>query len=824
MALNEQGKVVRNVSKSKRTVDRAIQQEPLLGRILASLGLSDVSSQRSPSELLELLQNGTDEERANAARQLGMQGVISALPRLEQTLKEDRQALVRAAAAYALGEFVATEIPLAALLEAMGDTDKQVRAAAAWALGEAGERFAQKCMLPLFSASYNKDEDISVRVAAVHALGNLGERVPIEWLIDALNADEWQLRYAAALELGRQSSRVPPGVLEDHLNDDNDFVRNAVLSLLTQDEQKELDHSSGEQSEPEDTTGQQGQEPETREAPETPEDSQSLQAEKVPDVYVDSPASSQTSGNKNVNRRFLTSGSVMFEALEPGDLALKNDIDAVSVPIVAQALDNQWTPLALSRALFSGKFTYRDVQPYLDGLIRAEYIRSLINGERVIINRAYLYNNPVLFNDYLLPGANRAAFMHLLEDGVITPFLLYERSPDEIPVFEKNEAGFAAWQRVCQDVRMQCIRFSWEEKAQQSRLYQFTSRFHVFISALEASKDKARLAADLGLPPDRAGELNALLGQMNDLSTRHYREQAGKDPTSPHITRNILYKHFVTDGPNPAERLYDPTKPLGGEVKQLFDLAYNGFLADALNGYLLTPVDSPTRMILQEWETAVKERTVFTGDDLLAILRSNAFALVQESLYLKSMGLLTLQDVQRIRDTEQWHVYIKSLQRLLKAPGLFVERAPEVYTNYVELARVMTQMISYRQGQPVDSLTAPWEPTVKIQANIGGSSLTVIWNRQGIFFHASDELPYVVADNGDAPLTMRLTIGDSAAGNTQSQAQLFSSVDIIKGKMPDALNEWRKIMRELGQMRRYEEYAPERVKKVNTPTINEQEQ
>src|SRR6266567_7636593 len=133
---------------------------------------------------------------------------------------------------------------------------------------------------------------------------------------------------------------------------------------------------------------------------------------------------------------------------------------------------------------------------------------------------------------------------------------------------------------------------------------------------------------------------------MHDLSSRHFR--AHRQEQSPYITRNILYQNFVTAGENTTARLYDGTKPFAGEIKQLLDLAYNGYLADALNGYLLTPIDSPNRLILQDWETLIRNKVQITGDTLIQMLRSNAFALLQEGLYLKSMGLLSLQDVEMI--------------------------------------------------------------------------------------------------------------------------------------------------------------------------------
>ena len=57
------------------------------------------------------------------------------------------------------------------------------------------------------------------------------------------------------------------------------------------------------------------------------------------------------------------------------------------------------------------------------------------------------------------------------------------------------------------------------------------------------------------------------------------------------MTRTDLYKEFIVSGKDPIERGYDINKPYVGEVKELIDLSYNSYLADALGGYLLTPLD-----------------------------------------------------------------------------------------------------------------------------------------------------------------------------------------------------------------------------------------
>ncbi len=105
----------------------------------------------------------------------------AAIPALVLAL-QDRQAVVRRLAAWALGEmrFPETAPALAVLLS---DTDPLVRAEAAGALGDMGE----VRWLPVFHAMLH-DPEPAVRTRVVHALGDLAEQASIPAL-EALRGD-----------------------------------------------------------------------------------------------------------------------------------------------------------------------------------------------------------------------------------------------------------------------------------------------------------------------------------------------------------------------------------------------------------------------------------------------------------------------------------------------------------------------------------------------------------------------------------------------------------------------------------------------------------
>src|SRR5947209_1024342 len=79
----------------------------------------------------------------------------------------------------------------------------------------------------------------------------------------------------------------------------------------------------------------------------------------------------------------------------------------------------------LRRAMKLGRLS-RSAETSLKRLVRTEYLRALIHQRQVVINRAYLYNNRSIFQDYLQSGQNREAFKALLDEGILIPYLYTE--------------------------------------------------------------------------------------------------------------------------------------------------------------------------------------------------------------------------------------------------------------------------------------------------------------------------------------------------------------------------------------------------------------
>lgn len=779
--------------------------DAILTRLQARFGLGNAAlAQETVLEVVHGALGGADwQVRAAAARRLGEIGDQADVALLLIRLQSDEVPAVRAASARALSAIQAT-VPEGSLLAVFEqDESDDVREAVVGVLGTRGNHLSQQAIQTLVDA-FHEEQNEDVRAAIITSLGNCGEQAPLEVIGIAFHDPAWLVREAAVLAMGEQKERADLTALEEMLNDEVQSVSDAAAHALNQlvteaDLPPELSAQEKGGSPP--NGGATGAvsitipEGEIRPETETPPDASFRQRAMVG-----------------------TSGNVSFLKLEPPDI--EN-----FYPVVTQAFDDQWVPNTLLRAMLSGKTTFQAIQPYLAYLVRSEYMRSLITSEKLIINRVFIYNNPSLYRDILPDQPGREAFKHFLGQGVIVPFLFNETSPvDTPPWINTLPEGFSAWEQICQEVQTQCLRFSWDdEQNQKNAIKQLAFKFHQFALSAEAL-EMEKLVRDLEVNTAQQRELRKQLERLSDVSRQYYRE------TDRHVVRTHLYEQFVTEG-RASLRHYGSAKPFAGAIKQFLDLAYNSNLADALGGHLLTPADSPTRLVLQEWESVMKNTQPIKATDLITMLRRDAFQHIQQHLeqyYLRSMGLLSLNDVQELRKTDDWFQYIAALRQLLKSPALFSQLAEGVSSRYVALMQRVTALIGERNRRTGGTLMAPWQPGVEVTVQVGGEKLVMAWSADGIFSNVPEEQDEIArmasqvqtsGGRGDALCDVRLTITDGRPSG--ERASLSSSIEVMKGRMPDARNQFEEVLRKLGEEFKRRENS---VDDERSSTLNLQEQ
>ena len=293
---------------------------------------------------------------------------------------------------------------------------------------------------------------------------------------------------------------------------------------------------------------------------------------------------------------------------------------------------------------------------------------------------------------------------------------------------------------------------------------------------------------DFSLDPSARDSLRARLGEVAHFCNDILGE--GKV-----VVRNDLYKKFITAGVNPSLRKYDGTgnSPFASELKQLFDLAYNRNVPDAMEGYLLTPVDSLPRTALQEDVPFRVITANINGSELLTLLQDLLLTLnqrIQQSEgYLRALSLLGLSDIQEIRHTDEWLLYAKSMQNLLKEPDKFAEgNAQAFFQNYKILMERITQ---FRLGKGDESsLLADWQPTVELSVNIAGGILDLQMTSSGPAYRFS-----AAPTRLNAHVVVHLAIRGSA--EVRGQAKLDNSVDLYSYRMNNAILQWEEMSKQL---------------------------
>ncbi|TMG04099.1 MAG: hypothetical protein E6I06_13955 [Chloroflexi bacterium] len=487
----------------------------------------------------------------------------------------------------------------------------------------------------------------------------------------------------------------------------------------------------------------------------------------LPEPIQDQPAGSAP-GSKA--RPIVRAGNVQFECLERRDLA--------GLPVFVQALDNQWLPRKLAVPAFKGGGIDGQIAKKLNRTVRSEYIRALVNSQQLVLNRAYLYNNPIVSQDYA--GGNheaRDSFKALLEQKVLLPYLMNERTPIDVPGFGFQEE-FKAWQGLCEEVQLGCIRLSWDDQENQSLIEgQLAQRFTKFVLGAVGG-DIPTYLRDLGL--DASGK-DALRQQLASVSGW-------------------------------GDRAFAP------ELKQIFDLNYNCNLPDALGGYLFTPADSLPRTALQEWQQEVKRRSV-SADEIVQMVRRMVFELVSGALNLNVMANLSLKDVREIRGTDEWRAYIQAVRDLVADPFSFADSgAARVYHAYLLVAKRITDLV--QQRGPSNLLSA-WTPVVEVAFSIAGAVLTFILTPAGVVVQLIGQVAASVGGGG-APIIGRLGI----RGLTRKGAQqdLSTSIDFMNQNMAQAREQWREIVGQIRSLPEFNEVEIPREQRTIDPAVTYKEQ
>jgi hypothetical protein len=491
-----------------------------------------------------------------------------------------------------------------------------------------------------------------------------------------------------------------------------------------------------------------------------------------------------------------------IEARRDGDVdffaAIPDDLDrVVSVP---QAFDNQWVPDALLTEAMSAGRRLSDEQLEKKRMphVRREYLRALVNTGQVVINRAFLYNNPAIYSDYAKSGKDRDDFKKLLNGKVVIPYLYAEPSPATQPDnFTRRDAGWDGWRQVISESAPTCLRLSWEsdaENAAQARRLLATpsAQFIETVNYLESPM----LAADLGLS---AQDSAALADRLREVAAwAHRRSEAGE-----RLNREDAYNAFVVaDGTDPSDRRYDPDKPFSAAIKQLIDLRYNANLADALGSYLLSPEDSLRRRALQEWRADRQSGGIADAHRLVQVVSNLRFDQITGVLgALGAFEQLTLGGILELRSTAAWEHYHAMLraflaQQTLEAFGDAEHGAEAVALAYRQVIKEAGDIV-VRYSEK--ATRRRWDPVIEITVEFAGALLSILYNPAGTggnAFRLIRPLEDQVATRS-AKAVFHLVIG--RVTRSRGRSRVDNSLRVLDTRLDHGRRDWQEFIGALEQ-------------------------
>jgi hypothetical protein len=369
------------------------------------------------------------------------------------------------------------------------------------------------------------------------------------------------------------------------------------------------------------------------------------------------------------------------------------------VAVVAHCLDNQWVPRPMLAEMTSDGLSLDDVHDERAGYVRAEYLRALLTAEQVVVNRAYFYNNSLVYGDYVEPGRSRAAFAALLRSKAIVPHLHTEESPLQPPDnMDLVKEGFDAWVDACREAEEFSVnRLSWNKDRNKALTDKLGLAFQELVQSLAGRAEHGgalEFARHLDLPEEKADGLRTRLRELQDWAIKTARENADKK-LGP-VTRNAVYVEFVTPpGDKPTSGRCDPNKPFSSEIKQLIDLQYNTGLPEFLDRLPLRPVNTLHRAALRENRP---DRPAPGNADQAALeealLSKLAFDSITNDLdpfNTASLLFLNLPSIDKIRQRDEWRTYAAKLAGLVAEPFLFASHANDVLQAYQELLPLLAE-------------------------------------------------------------------------------------------------------------------------------------
>jgi hypothetical protein len=217
---------------------------------------------------------------------------------------------------------------------------------------------------------------------------------------------------------------------------------------------------------------------------------------------------------------------------------------------IPQALDNQYVSDEIYKEIINQKKSLTDPTIKKKRNIEAssEFIRSLVYSSQVVVNRAFISNNELLYK-YYLPNQQESAlaFASLMNSGVIVPYLYKEHNFFDDKLFDITEEGGRSAEYLSQflNSNVKSVKLAKNDAKNEISIDKLSLEFRGYFPSITVLNDRQRtemLGELLGgkkiITKEYQQDFGDYLDNLSIFVTKTFRKKGV-------LNRNDLYKEFI---------------------------------------------------------------------------------------------------------------------------------------------------------------------------------------------------------------------------------------------------------------------------------------
>jgi hypothetical protein len=380
---------------------------------------------------------------------------------------------------------------------------------------------------------------------------------------------------------------------------------------------------------------------------------------------------------------------------------------------------------------------------------------------------------------------NREAFIKLMKDKAIVPYLHNKSNIEDAPDFDLDPEGVATFNELLRDLNdINCVRFALNDDQNQATINLMEQRFQEYFLGFGARHPSLIRQTAEGLiagrdSKERTQKVDLLTNELVAWQDALHDKVWNQIKTTGTAKRNFLYENFVCrkDVKNPIPQGYflnPDDNPFVLEKKKLFDLRYNINLADTLQRYVFTPADMPMRSAL----AIDVELGTGKGDEMIEILSNNIRNTfvegTQPALSLPFLKDLDIEDIYELRHLAGWAEYIAVQRNILENPLDSLEYLDE-FTKALETYNTNVADWYYKQKR-IPLIEQRYHMLVRIAIKVAG-----VWIAHNLAnnFYATALATLIDLPDSARGYTVSLMVDFIPLGRDEVDRQLGYSLDIV---------------------------------------------